>query len=539
MLRLSKSIQENLTFLIAETESYIGSLERYVIDHNAAARRRILERGGYSYNLKIRIQNSCWASQKAKGSTTRRLRLQAIESIAQDLDRINELARTVVEHLDSIDQPESFDAEPFKPIFKQCKLGVVQITKTLETEETQAAIALSRVADKIEKRHQKIEAACIAQVRRSVARDFAAVLLAASALAQIGRALYRISESLLSAILGQAINFERFYSLEAVSNDLETDGRNIEIQTIAETRSGSGISAVKTAGSDEVSAIFKDGEKKKLKEERQGFEAWHEIYPGLAPQVLSYKKRGDSAALLIEHLNGLTFEHILLNESDALLERALKRLMQTLRSVWRETRESKPAHAHYMTQLEKRLPDILSLHPDFERPDRQICGAVVPGLRTLITAAKQREVASPFSVYIHGDFNLDNILYDASDNKINFIDLHRSRYMDYVQDISVMMVSCYRLQVLEPPERARILGLALDIAKFSKRFARRENDTTFEFRLALGLARSLITSTRFILDPTLSSRMLLRARFLLERIQNLPVGQEARFRLPLKDLLNE
>lgn len=539
MLRLPKSVQENLTFLVAETESQIGSLERYLTDQETSAGRRILDRAGYSYNLKIRIQNSCWTSQKAKGSTIKRIRLQAIESVAQDLDRITELARTVVEHVDSIEERKHLDADPFKLIFKQIQLGLKQITETLETGETRAAIALSRVAEKIEKRHQKIESACITQVRRSVARDFAAVLLAAHAMAQIGRTLYRISESLLSATLGQAINFERFYSLEAVSSDLETDGQEIEIQTIAETRSGSGISAIKAAGSNEVSAIFKDGEKKKLKEERQGFEAWHEIYPGLAPKVLSYKKRGDSAALLIEHLNGLTFEHILLNEPDALLEQAFKRLTQTLRSVWRETREAEPASAHYMAQLEKRLPDILALHPDFEWPDRLICGAVVPGLHTLISQAKHREVPSPFSVYIHGDFNLDNILFDAKENRINFIDLHRSRYLDYVQDVSVMMVSCYRLQVLEAPERSRILGLAMDMANFAKRFSRRENDRTFEFRLALGLARSLITSTRFILDPTLSRRMLLRARFLLERIQQVPPGQEARFRLPLKDLLNE
>ena len=539
MYRLPKSVQENLTFLLGETESQIGSLERYLVDQDASAGRRILDRAGYSYNLKVRIQNSCWTSQKAKGSTTKRIRLQAFESVAQDLDRINELARTVVEHVESIEERKHLDERPFKSIFKLITLGLQQIKESLETKETRAAIALSRVSEKIEKRHQKVEADCIRQVRRSVARDFAAVLLTAHACAQIGRALYRISESLLSATLGQAINFERFYSLEAVSHDLETDGQEIEIQTIAETRSGSGISAIKTAGSNEVSAIFKDGEKKKLKEEREGFEAWHEIYPGLAPKVLSYKKRGDSAALLIEHLNGLTFEHILLHEPEALLERALKRLTQTLRSVWRETREAQPAHAHYMAQLEKRLPDILTLHPDFEWPDRVVCGAVAPGLRTLISQAKQREVASPFSVYIHGDFNLDNILFDAQENRINFIDLHRSRYMDYVQDISVMMVSCYRLQILEGPERARILRLAIDMANFAKRFARREQDATFEFRLALGLARSLITSTRFILDPTLSRRMLLRARFILERIQYVPAGQEARFRLPLKDLLNE
>jgi hypothetical protein len=82
MYRLPKSVQENLTFLLSETESQIGSLERYLVDQDASAGRRILDRAGYSYNLKVRIQNSCWTSQKAKGSTTKRIRLQAFESVA-------------------------------------------------------------------------------------------------------------------------------------------------------------------------------------------------------------------------------------------------------------------------------------------------------------------------------------------------------------------------------------------------------------------------------------------------------------------------
>ena len=54
--------------------------------------------------------------------------------------------------------------------------------------------------------------------------------------------------------------------------------------------------------------VFKDGGKRKLKEEKQRVDDWHEIFPGLAPKILAYKKRGDSAAMLIEHLAGQTFE---------------------------------------------------------------------------------------------------------------------------------------------------------------------------------------------------------------------------------------
>jgi len=285
-------------------------------------------------------------------------------------------------------------------------------------------------------------------------------------------------------------------------------------------------------------AIFKDGKKRKLKEEREGVESWHEIYPGLAPKILSYHKRGQSASLLIEHLAGMTFEHVLLRESQPLLNKTMGRLCATLESVWRETRSKKKISANYMDQLARRLPDVYEIHPEFRQSDSQVCGRELASFESLLkrTRAYETRLKAPFSVYIHGDFNVDNIIYDPLAKRINFIDLHRSRYMDYVQDVSVFMVSNYRLQVLDAPLRRRIMQTVQSFYRFARKYAKKAGDETFELRLALGLARSFATSTRFILDKSLARAMMLRARYLLERVLETDPKQAANFQLPIKEL---
>ena len=131
------------------------------------------------------------------------------------------------------------------------------------------------------------------------------------------------------------------------------------------------------------------------------------------------------------------------------------------------------------------------------------------------------------------------MIFDPVAGKIRFIDLHRSRYMDYVQDVSVFMVSNYRLQVLDRATRARIGGVAVAMHQMAEKFARRQKDGTYHYRLALGLARSFASSTRFVVDEDHARRMLLRARYILETALAVPEGREARFKLPVKDLFHD
>ncbi|MEO1874282.1 MAG: phosphotransferase, partial [Cobetia sp.] len=290
--------------------------------------------------------------------------------------------------------------------------------------------------------------------------------------------------------------------------------------------------------SPEYLAIFKDGLGRKVEEERQGVERWHDIYPGIAPRILSHHQQGDSAALLIEHLPGMTLEHLLINESSRLNRTAQQALVETLHSVWTTTRRDKPVTAGHMRQLLKRLSDVYQIHPEFRHCGASLCGREMPSLEALIeqAAGLERSLEAPFAVYIHGDFNVDNILFDPAKQSIRFIDLHRSAYQDYVQDVSVHMVSHYRLQLTDAALRARILALALSFGQQMRRFAHEQGDTTFEWRLALGLARSFATSTRFILDAGLAGRMFNRARFILEHVLGADPERPADYRIPLEEL---
>jgi hypothetical protein len=72
------------------------------------------------------------------------------------------------------------------------------------------------------------------------------------------------------------------------------------------------------------------------------------------------------------------------------------------------------------------------------------------------------------------------------------------------------------------PDVRKQISLSMErIYDFGADYARQIGDTDFHLRLALGLARSFLTSTRFVLDQTHAKSMQFRGRFLLENIVQL------------------
>ncbi|MCP4766907.1 MAG: phosphotransferase [Gammaproteobacteria bacterium] len=537
-MKIPGGISENLRFLIVEVESQVSNLATFLSSRSPTVGQRIVNRSGYAYNLKMRIHGNCFTHIGSLKKDSDMLSMRAMESISTDLERIAELCRDCVHSVENISNRRCLRVKSYGPLLEHVIKGVQLVENATNGHDTRVALKIGAAKRRMSTSMRQLMAKYTENLKKGKnTEDFITAIFVVRAVEQMGDALLNISEAMISANLGQPVNIERYHSLRDSVARLDLD--SVAIESLAETRSGSNISGISANGDDNgYVAIFKEGQKRKVKEERQGVENWHEIFPGLAPKILSYRKRGQSASLLIEHLAGLTFEQILLNESRPLLDETCRQLTRTLDSVWKETRNKKVVPAGHMDQLAARLGEVYAIHPEFENDSMSVCGHSIPSFETLLKKAKTAEakIKPPFSVYIHGDFNVDNIIYDPMEKRINFIDLHRSSYMDYVQDVSVFMVSNYRLQILEARSRARILSIARKFHRFAANFARDAGDDTYEIRLAFGLARSFATSTRFVLDKSLARAMYLRARYLIERAIEVSPKNANRFHLPIEEI---
>ncbi len=539
MKKLPAGIEENLQFLCVEVDSQVTTLQQYFESVSPALARRIRDRAGYAYNLKTRI-HTVTANRLAKGvkRDSDKFILRCIEFIATDLERIAEICRKSIQQAELLDDHDVLIRKPIISILMKVKKALKLVLPAVVERKSDIAIEIGHINRSIRTVHKGLLKQYITELKdQDNAVQLTQAMFVAYEMKQFDETLDHISESIISANLGQPVNFERYFSLQSLFSAVD-ESDDLSITPIAETRSGSAISGVSSANDDGYMAIYKDGQKDKLKEEKQGLNSWHDIYPGLAPKILSYQKKGESASLLIEHLPGYTLEHIIVNENQKLIDQALKQLGKTLRSVWTETKHKKIYPAKFMQQMQKRLPDVYKIHPQFELEKSTVCELALPSMTQLLKTAQRQESKwkPPFSVYIHGDFNVDNIIFDPIENRINFIDLHRSRYTDYVQDVSIFMVSNYRLQIMDAARRQKIMAVAIDMYRAAKRFAKKHDDATFELRLALGLARAFVTSTRFILDKALAKRMFLRAKYLIELVNSVEEKQESRFKVPVKEI---
>jgi aminoglycoside phosphotransferase len=541
MKKLPAGIQENLQFLCVEVDSQVDTLEQYFRSHSSALARRVRDRSGYAYNLRTRIHMATanWLATNGHKHDTEKFTLRCIEFIATDLERVTEICRNSISQSELLDEFDYVMEKPFITILKKVRKALKLIIPALTARQTDIAIEIDQINQEIKGCHERLMKRYLNELKKhNHTEKVTQAMFIAYELKQLSQVLLNISESIISSNLGQPVNFERYYSLQSL---ISTEDQ-FAISPIAETRSGSAISGVSSsADSDGFFAIYKDGQKQKLKEEKEGLNSWKTIYPGLAPKILTYQKKGESASLLIEHLPGSTMEKIVLGDDELLLKQSLKQLKVTLNAVWTDTKNKKVNPACFMVQLQKRLPEVYKIHPQFEHNQHDICGHEITSINRLLEIAQEKEqqFPPPFSVYIHGDFNVDNIIYDPIEKRINFIDLHRSRYMDYVQDVAIFMVSNYRLRIIDIDKRKQILGVAIDMYKHASRFAKQQNDTTFELRLAFGLARAFATSTRFILDKALAKRMFARARYLIEQAVKVEHEQVARFKVPVKELFVE
>lgn len=533
-------LYDPLRFLIIEVQKQLDSVTLFLETGDLRQAENGQKRVDYIDNYHVNLLNRAATYLGEQTDKDIRITVQSYEHINHGLKSLSRQLQAII--FQAKQSSTALKLLRKKNVFRalnDLQVGLELIEPAIESDASMLAIDICRLKVHIDKRcDQQLEKY---KIRLKKGQQTEALLHASFIIRDIsdmGEALLRIGEGIISANMGQMIQIDRYHSLEATLTALQLNPQedDLTIRAMGETKSGCTISGVMTAEESEgqMLAVFKEGDKAKLKEEKTGIESWHEKFPGIAPQVYSYHKSGNKAALLFEYLTGETFDKLLLQKNRKTLKAALNRLFETLTQIWEETRADQPYPANFMAQLRKRLKDVYEVHPEFQAPSVSINGVKSATLEALVDDAEalEAELPCPLGVYIHGDFNLDNIIYDPVDNDINFIDLHRSEYLDFVQDLSVLMVSAYRLSNFDPQVRKLIAQTMQAIYEFGQDYAESIDDTSYHLRMALGLSRSFLTSTRFVLDKQHAKAMHFRGRYLIEQVIRLTEAERTTYRIP-------
>lgn len=521
-----RAIQENFTFLVLEVQKQLESTLEVLQHGHDELIESVYLKDDYIDNLRGFIDDKCLSLIRDAGKGDRRTveLARAVDIVTSNLERIADFAVNILGQYRYIKDRQLLLSYDFPPCFAEVQQALELITRALFSSDVALALQICRSEFNLDEMYAERFRRVMAELRKGgeQTEDLVTTLFIARYLERMGDSLLNVGEAVISLSLHERLKIHQYWALEETLDVGDGDGGRLSLESIAETRSGCRIGKVRDhrAGGDGNLVLFKEGNRDKLVEEKEGIAFWQSRFPDLVPKVLGWHEGEHHASILLEYLSGATFQNILFEGTAAQVDAAEAVLCATLRDIWLHTREDGEVKASFLSQIAKRLDDVKKVHPDFGDDGEEIGSLKVPSFGDLLARAEaiELEVPAPFSTFIHGDFNVDNIIFDEPRSRLHFIDLHRSRRSDYVQDVSVFMVSNFRLPVFDKAVRRRLGRVIKAFYRFGRAFAREAGDTTFEVRLTLGMIRSFTTSTRFVLDHEFARAMYLRARYLLERL---------------------
>ncbi len=150
--------------------------------------------------------------------------------------------------------------------------------------------------------------------------------------------------------------------------------------------------------------------------------------------------------MLREFAQGALLQDILLSaDSDETKFASTHSLVEALIDIWSSTLVTRVPRLDYAQQIRSRLREVIRRHPDLEAMAKDELGKHGGIFGALDVLQKvQDTLAPPFSAWVHGDLNANNVVYDSATRQVVFIDVHRSRYGDYAGDVGVLLTSTYR-----------------------------------------------------------------------------------------------
>lgn len=535
-------LDKNFKLIITEVVKQVENTLKVLDKPGKKLIEKIKARDDYIDNLKRVIENSGFKSTSKSEFDKKAINIiKALVIITNNLERIADYAVNIVFQTQYLDNKDFIKRYDYKKYFKEVLHGLELTQNALFKREISMALKICKAESNLDKLFANSFKKIIIELKSgSDTEDLITSLFILRYLERMGDSLLNIGEAVILAVIGEKFKIQEFQNMEdsIESGKMQGNITDMTIESIDGTQSGCNIRRIcgdRKEDSSHKEVIFKDGILEKLEMEKENIEIWGKLQSDLPPAVYGFQKSGKKASILLEYLDGSTFQQIIIDPKNTFLEEAFEALKNTVSMIWNQTRKKNDnINAGFINQLSMRIEDILKTHPHFSNSGEQICSLDIHSFEKMIeiTMELEKELNAPFSVLIHGDFNIDNIIYDQNKQKIHYVDLHRSEYQDYIQDISVFLISNFRIPVFVSSIRDRLNRVIVDFLGFSRDFAQNNGDKTFELRLALGLVRSFTTSTRFEFNLVFSRNMYLRAVYLLEKIINHRGDSWDTFKLP-------
>lgn len=538
-----EGIEENFRFLILEVTRQVKYSKECMENPASGRLDRAEARDDYVDNLKSAIEKKAFEKLQTIPPQEKKLidQTRSFIGVANNLERIADFAVNIVSQTGYLKDNKFLLKYDYEPFFKDVLRALSLTEEALFKRDINIALEICRVEDKTDKIYKQLFDEILQELKSgNETENLVTALFIFRYLERMGDSLLNVGEAIIYATVGEKLKIDHFESVrDSFSNSMELEqghshrisnggedqsrgGDPFNMESMGETKSGSRIGRIhqRTPLGDERGAIYKEGRTKKILQERKNIETWESLVPGLPPKIFGFSGEEESSYLLLEFLEGTTIQGLILKNDEAALRTALESLFKTLRSVWTRTRMDQEVYAGYLEQLMVRSAEVFSVHPSFRKPHYILDLSESLTLQQMVEMMSpfEDQTPAPFSVFIHGDFNSDNVIYNRDTGRIHYIDLNRSRNSDYVQDVAVFIVSNFRMPFFEDKIRKRLDAASLDMFRFARAFAIEQGDESFEARLALALIRAFVTSTRFILHRDLSRAMYHRALYLMERL---------------------
>lgn len=522
--------QGDLKLLLAELGQYLRQVRYFLRDPEliAASTEDLRHKMAYLSNLSQVVRLQYFDLEKNSGSDAgSHILYHCLASISTRLHRIAELALNVVRQVGHLSDPSFLDDYGLEEFFDEIDFGLALIRPALEQRKFKLVVRMCQVEERLDALYADRFRRLINEMDQGLGQpgDRVTTLMVVHYLERIGDLILEVGEQMIHVTLGENLRYSQYQALTA---GLKASGQGLGLagfQSIWTGRSGCRICLVGCEEGEEGGqpVIFKHGPVAKLEKERDNLEIWGELWPGLTPRLRAFVPgEGDGqAAMLLEYIRGETLKDMFVNYHRFPQARdELAGALNLMGELWRETREDKEVRAGFARQAEKRLGSVAALYPDLIAFDGAVGHLEIKALAAILDEARklERAVPAPFTVRVHGDFNLSNIMREAQSGAYRLIDLYRSRLSDYVQDLSVMILSILRLPLSGVAQRDYLSGAATQVWEFARKFAEDNYDPTAEARLAFGLARSFLTSARFEPRRSVATRFMGYSRYLWTRL---------------------